>query len=157
MDEIDIKIVNILQKNGRINYNEIAKRLKLANATIHARIIKLLRNKIIDGFSVNVNPTSVGKNLSFILSLSVDHTRDNPQQTINAILKIRDVVDVYCVTGDWDYHILIHTKDADSMKRIITEEIKKQLPHVIRSSAQIVLDRGEKPISLEQSDNPKPL
>ncbi|MBS3159067.1 Lrp/AsnC family transcriptional regulator [Candidatus Woesearchaeota archaeon] len=154
MDEIDIKIVNILQKDGRINYNEIARRLKLANATIHARIIKLLRRKIIDGFSANVNPRSVGKSLSFFLSLSIDHTKDDPQQTINAILKMSDVADVYCVTGDWDYHVLIHTKDADSMKKIITEEIKQQLPHVIRSSAQIVLDRGEKPISLKQSDSP---
>lgn len=149
MDEIDVKIVNILQKDGRINYNEIARRLKLANATVHARIVKLFKSKIIDGFSANVNPISVGKDLSFFLSLSVDHAKDNPQETIDSVLKISDVVDVYCVTGDWDYHILIYTKDADSMKRIITEEIKRQVPYVIRSSAQIVLDKGEKPISLE--------
>lgn len=148
MDETDLKIIKILQQDGRINYNEIAKRLKLANATIHARIIKLQRNNIIDKFMAVINPQSVGKRISFLLSVSVNHEKDSVKETMRKLLEIKGVVNVYCVTGDWDYHILIHTKEVDTMKEIVTEEIKRKVPHIIRSSAQIILDKAEQPISV---------
>src|SRR3989344_1247301 len=149
MDDIDRKIVKMLQADGRINYSEIAKRLNLANATVHARIIKLLRNKTIQNFSVNINPESIGKPLSFLLSICVDHQKDTPQETLPKLLELKELVKVYCVTGEWDYHLLFQTKDVGSMKLIVTGEIKKKVHHILRSSAQIILDSQEKPISLE--------
>ena len=148
MDEIDKKIIKILQGDGRIQYNEIAKKLNLANATVHARIIKLMRKGIIDKFVTHINPKVVGKNITVFLSISVDHHKDVVGETLKKLKEMKDVTNVYCVSGDWDYHLLIYTEDIDSMKKLITEDIKKYVPNIIRSSAQIVLDSFEKPMEL---------
>ena len=149
MDSIDVGIVKMLQQDGRTQYNEIAERLNLANATVHARIIKLIRNKVIDKFSVQINPDTIGKPLSFLLSISVDHHKDNPKETMAKLLEIRDALAVYCATGDWDYHILFQTKDVNAMKAIVTNEIKEKVPSILRSSTQIILEKIEKPLTLE--------
>ena len=55
MDEIDVKILKLLEFNGRMSHEEISKRLNLSRPAIHQRISKLEQNNIIKGYRTDIN------------------------------------------------------------------------------------------------------
>lgn len=68
-DEIDNKIIEILEENARITYREIEKEIGLSIGTIHNRIKKLKESEIIEGFTVKTFKYGMLEPLDFIKSL----------------------------------------------------------------------------------------
>lgn len=148
MDEIDKKIIKILQKNGREQFNEIAQKVGLSNAAVHARVIKLERAGIISGYFVYINPTAVGKELDAFIKITVDHSKDSPEKTFDALLNVPAVTDVYAHTGEWDYTVRVLVKNVNELRKVTTRIIKDAVPHMIRSDTSIILLSKRKPLEL---------
>ena len=55
LDSTDIKLIEFLKKDSRISYTELAKELDLSDVAIKKRIDKLISNKIIQNFTINLN------------------------------------------------------------------------------------------------------
>ena len=60
VDEKDLRIIEILQKDARTTYTEIAKRLRVSESTIRKRVKQLEDDGIIKGYTINVDPTKLG-------------------------------------------------------------------------------------------------
>jgi DNA-binding Lrp family transcriptional regulator len=72
MDDIDKKILNILQKNDKTQYQKIAEDLNLGASTVHYRIKKLIKDGIITQFSAVIDPEKVGYTTTAVIGLNVD-------------------------------------------------------------------------------------
>lgn len=146
MDEKDRKIVEILQRNGREQFNTIAKKVSLSSAAVHARVIKLERAGIITSYSTQVDAKKLGLTIEVLLSVTVDHSKDDSEKTLREILKLKGVVSAFTMTGDWDYQIRLFIRDISDLNSVTTKIIKQAVPHMIRSSTSIVMAREEKPL-----------
>lgn len=146
MDEKDKKIIEILQKNGREQFNTIAKRVSLSNAAVHARVIKLERAGIIEKYLTRINAQKVGLMIEALLNFTVDHSKDNPEKTLKDVMGIKGVVSAFTITGEWDYQIRIFVRDVSDLSSITTKIVKQAVPHMIRSSTSIVIAREDKPL-----------
>jgi len=146
MDEIDKKIIELLQKNGREQFNTIAKKVGLSSAAVHARVIKLERAGIIERYLVQIDAQKVGLTIEALLYFTVDHSRDTPERTLKDVVTIKGVVSALTLTGEWDYQIRIFVRDISELRSITTKIIKQAVPHMIRSSTSIIMAKEEKPL-----------
>ncbi len=122
MDDIDKKILNILQENDKTQYQRIAKQLDLGASTVHYRIKKLLQNGIITNFSAIIDPEKVGYSTSAVIGLNVD-----PLKMHDIARQLTEHNEVQLVTtssGDHDIILNILAKDGKHLWRFINEHIK---------------------------------
>lgn len=73
LDEIDFKILSILQEDGRTPVAEIARQVKLASPSIHERISKLEQVGIIKGYTVILDSKKLGKDVTAFIGIRVNH------------------------------------------------------------------------------------
>ena len=64
IDDIDRKILELLTVNGRMSYSDIGKELDLSRVSVRERVNQLIKNEVIEKFSVVINSEKMGKNVS---------------------------------------------------------------------------------------------
>ncbi|MGQ4892457.1 MAG: Lrp/AsnC family transcriptional regulator [Candidatus Njordarchaeia archaeon] len=138
LDNIDQKILNILQVDANKSLDEMSKELKMSKSAIHYRIKKMQEKGIIRKFMALVDPVKVGCD---ILAISLIRAKFGPgyQKKVGEKLsKIKGIWGVYFLLGDIDFVVLIRAKNRDDLQRIINEFINT--PEIERSSTHIILE-----------------
>ena len=117
LDEVDKKILAILQRNSRTPLREISKRVGLAESTIYERIKKLKDNGVIQKFTVILNPESLGFTmLSFIL---IKSKAGMYARVAREIMKYPEIVEIYETTGNYDMVVKIRTRNSDDLNTFL--------------------------------------
>ncbi len=122
IDDVDKKILNILQMNDKISYRELSEKLQLAASTIHNRVTKMTDEEIIKQFGAVVDPVKLGYNTIAILGISVDPIKMN--DIANQIASFDETQLVAISSGDHDIIVQIIAKDEKSLWNFINIKIK---------------------------------
>ena len=135
IDELDLKILKLLEEDGRLAFMDIAKKLRLSESTIRKRVQALKENGVIKRFTVEIDPAKIGLNTVAIVGIDVD-----PPKLLEVAQKLCDFKEIRCVstsTGDHMIMTEIWTKDGRELTRLISEKIgpiegvKKICPAII--------------------------
>ena len=122
IDEINKKILFMLQKDARMTYKEVAKELKRSETTIRDRIKAMERVGIIQGYTALIDKTSLGLNFFAIIFANPNSTSELDKVT-DRIKKVKNVMRVYQISG---HHRLAIFMVASSY-RVLKEIIQTQL------------------------------
>lgn len=136
IDEIDIKIVKELEKNGRASFRKIAGKLEVSEGTVYNRVKKMQETGVIKGFSVRSDSMKLGKGLEAVIGLRVDggHLMEVEEE-----LSKRDPVRcVYDVTGEYDVIVIGRFETRAELNEFIKSVLA--MNHVERSSTHFVLN-----------------
>jgi Lrp/AsnC family leucine-responsive transcriptional regulator len=103
MDEMDIKILELLENNGRLSHEEISKRLNISRPAIHQRVSKLEQNGVIKGYHTEVNWSKAGQGIRAIVFINVRTSDFNGimKQVINIKIDGLTIEKCYRITGQW--------------------------------------------------------
>ncbi len=116
-DEIDKKILMILQKNSRTPLREISREVGLAESTIYERIKKLKEKGVIKKFTVILDPNALGFNvLAFIL---IKARAGMYGHVAEELKKYPEICEVYETTGDYDMIVKIRTKNSSELNEFL--------------------------------------
>lgn len=135
IDELDLKILKLLEEDGRLTFMDIAKKLRLSESTIRKRVQALKENGVIKRFTVEIDPAKIGLNTVAIVGIDVD-----PPKLLEVSQKLCEFKEIRCVatsTGDHMIMTEIWTKDGRELTRLISEKIgpiegvKKICPAII--------------------------
>jgi len=119
IDELDLKIISHLQENGRIPIAELAKRLNQPENTVRYRIERLLKNGVIRRFTALVDPRALGLNVSAAVMFKVDPKKLD--QLLEKLTSMKDVTNVYQLSGEWDLIAVVFAKDIQDLHERIEE------------------------------------
>lgn len=122
MDDIDRKILNILQNNFRISYKELGKKVKMAASSVHNRVQKMLDEGIIKKEDTIINPMEAGFQTIAILGLSVEPLKMN--EVADKIANFDEVQLIATTTGDHDIVARVIANDEKALWRFINDKIK---------------------------------
>jgi len=122
MDQIDKKILMLLQENDKHSYEQLAKKLELAPSTVHSRVKKLKDSGIIKSFSAIVDTAKVGYPAISWLGLTVDPLKIS--EIAKKLSRYPEVQLVASCSGDHDLVVQLIAKDMKSLWRFINEKIK---------------------------------
>ncbi len=122
MDQIDKKILQLLQKNDKIQYQKIADGLNIGASTVHYRIKKLVKNGTIKKFSADIDPEKVGYTTTAVLGVNVDPLKMD--EIAKKLASYGEVQIVATSSGDHDIIVQIIAKDGKHLWHFINEKIK---------------------------------
>ncbi len=104
LDRIDLKILDILQREGRISVTELADRVNLSATPCSDRVKRMERDGVITGYHARVNPSALGKNLLVFLEIKLSaKSGDVFDKVKKELLYVPEVMECHLVSGDFDY------------------------------------------------------
>lgn len=126
MDEMDIKILELLENNGRMSHEEIGKRLNISRPAIHQRVSKLEQSGIIKGYKTEINWIKVGQGIRAIVSINVRTSDFNKMmnQVINIKIEGLTIEKCYRITGQWCIMLKIRAGLTDQITLLHDELLK---------------------------------
>ncbi|GBC61014.1 Lrp/AsnC family transcriptional regulator [Desulfonema ishimotonii] len=137
IDEISLKILNILQEKARIPNVEVARQVGMAPSAVLERIRKLEKQGIIDGYEVRLNPERFARGfVAFIFVKAGETPGEIPVGEMLA--RIPEVQEVHFVAGEDAYLVKIRVADAGELGNIIREKIA-QVDGVLSTRTATVL------------------
>lgn len=119
LDEIDIEILNILQRDGRAAVKEIAKKVCLSSPAVSNRIERLEQDNYITGYQAVINSSALGLYTKAFISLEV--TPSQKKEFYPYIKKCKNVVECNCVTGDYSMLLEVLFRTTMELDQFIGE------------------------------------
>ena len=124
MDRTDLKILRLLQRDGRIANADLAKRVNVSAATCHRRTQRLFDEGYIRGVRAEVSPHRVERAALVIVGVVLDRsTPDSFAAFENAVAKLPFVLDCHLVAGDFDYFLKLRVRDMADFNRLHGERL----------------------------------
>ncbi|PRI09993.1 Lrp/AsnC family transcriptional regulator [Leucobacter massiliensis] len=146
LDDVDRKIVEELQANGRITNAELAERVGVAASTCIARVRSLVSRRIITGFTATVDPRAMGLGLEVLVSVTV---RSGARQRITELSEelrgLPEVLQLFFLGGVEDFIIHLAVRDSDHVRDFVVEHLSAH-PAVSSTRTSIVFSHHQNPI-----------
>ncbi|HAC24010.1 MAG TPA: AsnC family transcriptional regulator [Cytophagales bacterium] len=124
LDQIDRKILELLQANSNITNAQLAQEIGLSPAPTLERVKKLEQAGIIRSYHALVDPASVGLGVSTFVTVSLKgHNKENIEKFISAIRNIEEVVECHHVTGQADFILKVVAPDIPAYQTLMLEKV----------------------------------
>lgn len=112
IDKIDLRILRVLQTDGRISNLKLAESVHLSPTAVLERVKRLQRDGYILGYEAKLNPAKLGAGLLVFVEILLDRTVHDVMDTFKAAVQVRpEILEAHLVAGGFDY--LLKTRVAD--------------------------------------------
>jgi len=140
IDNLDRKILDIITKNARIPYLEVARECGVSGAAIHQRVQRLIRIGVIKGSEFKVDPVMVGFRTCAYIGIFLDHP-GKYKEVIKKFREIPEIIECHYTTGNYSLFTKVYTRDNEHLKTILTEKIQT-IPGITRTETLISLEES---------------
>jgi Lrp/AsnC family transcriptional regulator for asnA, asnC and gidA len=135
IDQTDCKIIELLQKDGRMPNTLIAKKLGMSEATIRSRLNRLIKEKYIQIVAVS-NPLKLGFDIVGILKIDVDVKKI--EKVSEELSKIDQIWYVVHATGSSDIYAEFNAKTIGELNDFIANKVHK-IDGLLKTETSLVL------------------
>lgn len=146
LDQIDLKILYILQNNGRTRLADIAGEVELSTPAVMERVKKLETGGIIKGYQALLDGKKVGKDIAAFIGVSVGRQRDI-DGFAQRMLQYDDVLECHHVTGDESFILKVRSANTASLEKLLGEI--RSVEGVTRTVTKVVLSTAKESQSLK--------
>jgi Lrp/AsnC family leucine-responsive transcriptional regulator len=120
LDDIDVTILDILQRKGRTRRNDLAEAVGLSLPSVSDRLRKLEDNGVISGYHATVNPKKVGRDITAFIFVTVDSSRHFPQFLDHAAT-VDEILECHAITGEGSHLLKIRTHNTASLEKLLAK------------------------------------
>ena len=118
IDNIDLKILNVLSKNAKIPYTEVAKKVFVSGGTVHVRMRKLEKMGVVRGTKLDIDYDKLGYNISSYMGIYLEKSFLY-KETVKSLKKIPEIVEIHAITGQYTIFIKIICKDTSHFRNFL--------------------------------------
>ena len=120
LDQIDKKILEILQSNAKITNSQLAQEIGLSTAPTLERVRKLENGGLILSYhaEIDVKQMGLGTGVFVLISLS-GHKKNQIMSFVDKVNKIPEVIECHHITGSGDFLLKVLTRDISSYQQLI--------------------------------------
>ena len=120
LDAIDRRLLELLQKDGRISNADLARAVKMAPSAVFERVRRLERDGVIRGYGAHLDPRAIDRSLlAFVLVRSDEHP--GAISTGESLALEPEVLEVHHVAGQDSYLVKVRVKDPEALGRLLRE------------------------------------
>ncbi len=150
LDDIDLKILTILQKQGRTKRNDLAESIGLSLPSASERLRKLEESGIITGYHAVLDPVKCGKQLTAFIFVIVDSSRHYAAFLENARSQ-DDILECHAVTGEATHLLKVRTADTHSLEKLLAKI--QSWPGVTNTRTNLALSTSKETSRLKVTKN----
>lgn len=141
LDDIDIGILELLQKDARITHKAIARTLNLSVTPVHVRIKRLEDEGYIRRYVALIDHKKVGRGLIAYTQVQVKpHTQENLLAFVEEVTKLKEVMECSHLTGKFDFLLKIAVRDMDEYNHLLIHVLAR-LPKVDNMESLFVMSQ----------------
>ncbi len=140
LDRIDRKILDILQRDGRVAMTELASRVGLSASPCTERVRRMERSGVIAGYYARVAPEALGKTLLVFVEIKLaSKSADVFERVRDELLHMPEVMECHLVSGNFDYLVKFRLRGMKEYRHLLGE-ILKRLPVSAESHSYVVME-----------------
>lgn len=127
LDPFDLRLVDALQRDGRLTNNELAERVNLSASQCSRRRTRLEQAGVIRGYRADLDPGALGLSVAVFVQVTLaTHSPHNARRFLDLVASVEAIQEAYAMTGEADYLVKMVLPDLAALSRILAETI---LPH----------------------------
>ncbi len=139
IDDIDRKLLALLQRDGRLTNADLAEAVGLSQSACHRRVKQLEERGVISGYSAIVDRAQIDLSvLAYVFVKLESHAEDLLDEFEKRIENIDEVVACHAISGGGDYILKVVASDMDAYAEVALKKLAR-LPGVKDSSSNFVL------------------
>lgn len=124
LDSVDLKILKILQDDGRISNLELSQMIGLSPAPTLERVKKLEKAGVIKGYQAVLDLYRLGLGTETFMQVSLAYNKQNAiDNFMEQIAKIDEIIECYQITGASDFILRILVKDVSAYEQLVREKL----------------------------------
>lgn len=120
LDEIDLKLLTLLQDDGRMSQHDLAEAVGLSSPATGERLRKLEERGVIRGFTAVVDPKLLGRDVTAFIAVGIDGSKFYPEFVAKA-KEHPEILECHAVTGQGSHLVKIRTSDTSTLERLLAE------------------------------------
>lgn len=139
LDAIDARILQALERDGRLSMRQLAEEVHISRANAYARVERLTRSGVITGFSAVIDPVARGLSTSAYVTMHVNQT---DWRDIHAELRTLEGIEhIALVGGEFDVVLLVRARDNADLRRLVLDQIQA-IPGVISTRTLLLFEES---------------
>ncbi|HEY1248331.1 MAG TPA: Lrp/AsnC family transcriptional regulator [Nitrososphaera sp.] len=123
IDELNLRIIDLLSRDASRPFVEIAKELEISDATVHMRVRRLMASGIIRKFTISTDDRLLG--YSQVAFMGINVKDDFIEEVTSALSKFDEVLEVHEMYGRFDLLLKLRAKSMEEMRNTIANGIRK--------------------------------
>jgi Lrp/AsnC family transcriptional regulator for asnA, asnC and gidA len=136
LDDVNLRIIDILSKDSSIPFVEVAKQIGISDATVHIRVKKLISEGIISKFTISVDNDLLGYDHLAFIGINVEP--GFADEAIGELSNLEEVLEIHEMHGTFDLLLKVRAKDLNQMRDLVENKIRK-LPRILETELMTVL------------------
>ena len=149
LDATDRRILQVLQREGRISNADLAERIALSPSACHRRVQRLEADGYIAGYVALVDPRRIGKPTTVFVEITLNGQSDELLDAFEkAVARIPDVLECHLMAGSADYLLKLVAEDTEDFARIHRRYLAR-LPGVAQMQSSFSLRTVVKTTALD--------
>lgn len=146
MDNIDILIIDILQRNARVSISEISQSVNLSVSAVSERLRKLENSGYIKQYTTILDSEKLQKDLMVIMFVSLERSHFSAKFQ-EFVENEDDVIECHYLAGSYDYSLKIITRNTLSLQNLMNT--LKSLPGIRKTQTNVILSTMKKQYSVK--------
>lgn len=148
LDRTDRRILDILQRQGRISMTELAEQIGLSTSPCSERVKRMERAGVITGYHARLSPEALGKTLLVFVEIKLSAKSDDVFDKVKKeLLHVADVQECHLVSGSFDYLVKARLSGMGQYRRLLGDILKK-LPVAAESHSYVVMEEVKETMSI---------
>ncbi|HEY7079881.1 MAG TPA: Lrp/AsnC family transcriptional regulator, partial [Nitrososphaeraceae archaeon] len=123
IDDLNLKIIDILNKDASTSFVDIAKRIGVSDASIHIRVRRMMETRIINKFTISVDNNTLG--YDHLVFIGIKISPGYADQIMLDILKVEEVLEIHELHGKFDLLLKVRAKNLNHLREIVENKICK--------------------------------
>ena len=140
IDNVDLKILEVLTKNAKKPYTEVAKQVFVSGGTVHVRMKKLEDMGIVEGTTLNIDYSKLGYDITAFIGIFLSKSALY-DEVIAKLKLVPEIVSVHYTTGNYSMFAKIYCKDTDHLKDVLYDKIQR-IDGIVRTDTMISLEES---------------
>jgi len=124
LDDVDLKILDIITQNARIPFKNVAKEVNISRAAVHQRVNRMIDLSVIIGSGYHINPNKVEFKTCSYIGIFLDKG-GLFSEVVEKLKLIPEIVECHYTTGQYAIFIKVYAKDNEHLKNVLSSRIQK--------------------------------
>ena len=124
LDEIDLHILDIITKNARAPFKDVAAEVGVSRAAVHQRVTRMVEMEVITGSGYHIDPKKVDYKTCTYVGIFLD--KGGLYEEAAAHLQaIPEIVECHYTTGQYAIFVKVYARDNEHLKEILSDKVQK--------------------------------
>ncbi len=140
LDAIDLRILDILQQEGRLTMTELGERIGLSTSPCSQRVKRLERQGVITGYHARIDPAAAGRTLLVFVEITLAEKSEQIFKKVREELALMpEVMECHLVSGSFDYLVKARLGGMPEYRQLLGSMLKR-IPVAAQSNSYVVME-----------------